>query len=192
MNEKIDFGKMNGLVPTIIQEENGKVLSLIYSSEESLEKSVKTKRVWSYSRSRNGVFQKGATSGNTQKILQIRTDCDNDAILFKVKQEGTNACHTGAYSCFGEEKEFDFPALYEKILSRKKAKGKSYTKKLFSDKLLLKRKLVEEAAEVITAKNKKELIWECADLLYFIFVVMASEGVSISDIEKENKRRDKN
>jgi len=192
---KIDFDKMNGLIPTIIQEENGAVLSLIYSNKESLKRTLKTQKVWKYSRQKREVCMKGATSGNIQELIEARADCDNDALIFKVKQlsasgETPVACHTGAYSCFGEEKNFNLPALYEKIASRlKNAPSGSYTKTLFDDDALLKRKLIEEAAEVITAKNKKELVWECADLIYFLFVIMAKEGIGIVDIERENERR---
>jgi len=188
--EEIDFEKMNNLVPTIIQESNGIVLSLIYSNKESLEKTIQTGKVWSYSRSRRGVFQKGASSGNEQEIVEIKLDCDNDSILFKVNQKGICACHTGKYSCFGESAKFDLNALYDKIKSRvKNAPPESYTKKLLLDEGLLKRKLIEEAAEVITFKDKENLIWECSDLIYFLFVIMAKEGVTILDIEKENERR---
>ena len=189
---KIDYDKMDGLIPTIIQEENGKVISLVYSNKESVEKAVKTKKVWLYSRSRKKVVQKGATSGNVQEILDIKTDCDNDALLYTVKQRGSCGCHTGSYTCFGEEKEFSLQELYNKISSRiKNPKEGSYTQKLVNDEMLLKRKLVEEAAEVITAKDKQNLIWECSDLIYFLFVIMSKEGISIEDIEKENERRDK-
>ncbi|MFA6269425.1 MAG: phosphoribosyl-ATP diphosphatase [archaeon] len=194
---EVDFEKMLGLVPTIIQEKNGVVLSLVYSSKESLAKSIDTKKVWTCSRSRKGVFMKGATSGNVQDLLCVKKDCDSDALLFVVNQKGNLpdgagvACETGKYSCFGNEKEFNLQALYEKIVSRKEgASESSYTKKLFNDSALLKRKLIEEAAEVITAKDKEELIWECSDLLYFLFVIMAKEGVTIKEIEKENERRD--
>jgi phosphoribosyl-ATP pyrophosphohydrolase len=191
--EEIDFKKMDDLVPTIIQEKNGIVLSLVYSSKESLEKTIQTGKVWKYSRQRKKICMKGATSGNTQEIIEIRKDCDADALLFVVNQTGKAACHTGSYSCFGEEKKFDLQSLYNKIAGRKNnATPESYTKKLFGDELLLKRKLVEEAAEVITAKNKEELIWECSDLMYFLFVVMVNSGVTIEEIEKENERRDKN
>ena len=193
---EIDFEKMNELVPTIIQEKNGTVLSLVYSSKESLKKTIETRKVWIYSRSRKGVFQKGASSGNVQELIEVKTDCDKDSLLFIVNQKGNLsdgtgvACETGKYSCFGTEKKFDLNALYEKIALRaKSALEESYTKKLFKDELLLKRKLIEEAAEVITAKNKENLIWECSDLIYFLFVIMTKEGVNISDIEKENERR---
>lgn len=188
----IDFVKMNELVPTIIQEENGTVLSLVYSNKKSLKKTIETKKVWKYSRERKKVCMKGATSKNTQELLEVKKDCDNDALLFLVKQKGNIACHKGNYSCFGSKKKFSLQELYKKIEKRKNNSPKnSYTKKLFEDEMLLKRKLVEEAAEVITTKNKEELIWECSDLVYFLFVIMAKEEVTIEDIEKENERRDK-
>jgi len=191
LNE-IDFKKMEGLVPTIIQEENGTVLSLVYSNRESLEKSLETGKVWKYSRQRKKICMKGATSGNIQELKKIQMDCDSDALLCTVRQRGNAACHTGKYSCFGVKKRFNLGALYNKIEERKNnAPLESYTKKLFEDEMLLKRKLIEEAAEVITAKNKEELIWECADLIYFLFVVMVNSGVTIEEIEKENERRNK-
>lgn len=191
--ENINWEKQENLVPTIIQEENGTVLSLVYSNKESLEKTIETKQVWTYSRSRKGVFQKGASSKNFQKLVTIKTDCDSDSLLFIVTQEGSGGCHTGSYSCFGEEKKFTLQDLYATIVSRKNSlKEGSYTATLFSDNLLLKRKLVEESAEVITAKNNSELIWECADLIYFLFVIMAKEGITLADIERENLRRDTN
>jgi len=182
---KLDYDKMNGLIPTIIQEESGKVISLVYSNKESIAKTIKTKKAWKYSRQRKAVTMKGATS-------DIKTDCDNDALLYTVKQRGSCGCHTGSYTCFGEEKEFSLQELYNKISSRiKNPKEGSYTQKLVNDEMLLKRKLVEEAAEVITSKDKQNLIWECSDLIYFLFVIMSKEGISIEDIEKENERRDK-
>ncbi|MFA5125995.1 MAG: bifunctional phosphoribosyl-AMP cyclohydrolase/phosphoribosyl-ATP diphosphatase HisIE [archaeon] len=189
--KEINFKKMNNLVPTIIQEQNGTVLSLVYSSKESLEKTIQTGKVWKYSRQRKKICMKGATSGNIQEIIEIRGDCDSDALFFKVKQIGNAACHTGKYSCFGEEKKFDLQALYNKIANRKNnSPPESYTKKLFENEMLLKRKLIEEAAEVITAKNREELIWECSDLIYFLLVIMVKEGISIEEIEKENGKRD--
>jgi phosphoribosyl-AMP cyclohydrolase / phosphoribosyl-ATP pyrophosphohydrolase len=190
--ESLDFKKMNGLIPTIIQEKNGKVISLVYSNKESITKTIETKKVWKYSRQRKAVTMKGATSGNVQKLINIKTDCDNDALLYIINQTGTGGCHTGNYTCFGETKEFSLNDLYEKIEKRIKENSKdSNTSKIVKDELLLKRKLVEEAAEVITAKDKENLLWECSDLIYFLFVIMAKEGISIKDIEKENERRDK-
>jgi len=190
----LDFSKGNGLIPTIVKDENGKVLMLAYSSKESLLKALETRKGVYFSRSRDKIWIKGETSGNTQELLEIKTDCDRDALLFVVKQNGEDgACCLKRYSCFEEDKEkkdFDLEALYDKIKQRIDSNDeKSYTRKLIADSELLKRKLIEEAAEVITAKDRGELIWECSDLIYFLFVIMAKEGITIRDIEKENERR---
>ncbi|MFA5763564.1 MAG: bifunctional phosphoribosyl-AMP cyclohydrolase/phosphoribosyl-ATP diphosphatase HisIE [archaeon] len=189
---KLDYQKQNGLIPTIIQDTSGRVISLVYSNKESIAKTLDTRKVWLFSRSRNGVFQKGATSGNVQELISIKKDCDNDTLLYIINQVGSGGCHQGTYSCFGGKKDFSLQDLYEKISQRIKNKDEnSYTKKLVNDPLLLKRKLVEEAAEVITAKDQENLVWECSDLIYFLFVTMASNGISIEDIEKENEKRNK-
>ena len=188
--ENLNFKKMNGLIPTIVKDKQGNILMLAYSSKESLKMAIEQKQGIYFSRSRNKLWIKGETSGNTQEILEIKTDCDRDSLLFIVGQKG-NACHLNRYSCFEEEKKFNLEALYKKIKERINSRDeKSYTFKLVKEPELLKRKLIEEAAEVITAKNKDELVWECADLLYFLLVIMAKEGISIEDIEKENLRRD--
>jgi len=189
--ESLDFNKGNGLIPTIVKDEQGNVLMLAHSTKESLKLAIEQKKGIYFSRSRNKLWIKGETSGNAQRLIKVKTDCDRDSLLFIVRQKG-NACHLNKYSCFEEEKNFDLDALYDKIKERiNSGEEKSYTLKLIKEPELLKRKLIEEAAEVITAKNKKELIWECADLLYFLLVTMAKEGITIKDIEKENLRRDK-
>lgn len=188
----LNFEKVNGLMPTVVQDELGNVLILAYSSKESLSRALKTGRGWYFSRERKRLWMKGETSGNVQEIVSISKDCDGDALLFKVKQSG-DACHLGRYSCFSnEKKEFTLNELYNKVKRKieKNAEG-SYTAKLVNDESLLKRKIVEEAAEVITFKDRENLIWECADLIYFLFVLMAKEGITIEDVENENLRRDK-
>ena len=100
MDIKVDFNKGNGLVPTIVQDYfTGEVLMLAYMSEESFEKTLETKKTWFYSRSRNELWNKGATSGHTQEVKEIRVDCDEDTLLIRVIQNGA-ACHTGERSCF--------------------------------------------------------------------------------------------
>ncbi len=100
MNIKIDFSKGNGLVPAIVQDYfTGEVLMLAYMSEESFNKTLETKETWFYSRSRNELWNKGATSGHTQEVKEIRVDCDEDTLLIRVIQNGA-ACHTGERSCF--------------------------------------------------------------------------------------------
>ena len=189
----LDFTKGNGLIPTIVKDKQGNVLMLAYSTRESLLMALETRKGVYFSRSRNKLWIKGETSGNTQELLEVKTDCDKDALLFIVEQKGKDgACCLKRYSCFEEEKKFDLEELYGIIKKRMESGDeKSYTRKLVAEPELLKRKLIEEAAEVITSQNKNELIWECADLLYFLLVTMASKGISLEDINKENLRRDK-
>ncbi|MEK6958979.1 MAG: phosphoribosyl-ATP diphosphatase [archaeon] len=189
--EMIDFDKSGGIVPTIIQQKNGVVISLVYSNKESLGKTLESGNVWRYSREKSGVVMKGATSKNIQELVEVRKDCDSDALLFIVDQKGVGGCHKGNFSCFGGDSAFTLTALFEKIKSRKQnASEGSYTKKLFADERLLKQKLLEEAAELMLAETKEEVIWESADLMYFAFAFMASKGITIGDLEKENKSRD--
>lgn len=189
----LDFEKMNGLIPTIIKDEQGSILILAYSSKDSLKKAIETRQGWYFSRERNKLWMKGETSGNTQELIDVKIDCDKDALLFIVKQKG-NACHTNEYSCFGEEKKFNLQSLYEKIQERiKKPSPSSYTSKLVKNPNFLRRKIVEEAAEVITenTQNKQRLTEEIADLMYNILVYMAANKISIEDIDAENLKRDK-
>lgn len=197
-----------GLIPSIVQDfSTGEVLMQAYINEESLEKTLETGRTWFYSRSRDELWEKGATSGNTQEVKEILLDCDGDSLLIKVEQKGT-ACHTGSRSCFyrnlwkapEEEKPASFGAvaeeLYRKVEDRKEnpVPG-SYTNYLFEkgiDKIL--KKVGEEAAEVvIAAKNndKKEIIYEISDLIYHLTVLMSQTGVTFADIAAELMHRAK-
>ena len=177
----LDFKKGNGLIPTIAQDINSKqVLMLAYSNKESLKKSFETGKVTYYSRSRKKLWTKGETSGNTQKLLVSKYDCDKDTLLYKVEQTGS-ACHTGKYSCF-EDKKFSLQDLYQLLNERlENLPDNSFTTKLFKDNLLLKRKINEEAFEVIHADSKEELAWEVADLTYFVLTFMVENGVTIDD-----------
>lgn len=179
----VDFQKQNNLVPTIVQDvETKQVLMLAYSSKESLLKAFELRKATYYSRSRNELWTKGLTSGNTQELLNVRIDCDRDTLLFTVKQKGP-ACHTEAYTCFEEDKEFNWHSLYRVLEDRaNNLPEKSYTTKLLKNDHLMKRKINEEAFEVITAKDNEELAWEVADLLYHVSVMMAKNNVSVKDI----------
>jgi phosphoribosyl-AMP cyclohydrolase len=110
-NDKIEWKKMQGLVPTIVQDaKTGKVLTLAYSSRESLKKALSTGQGWYYSRKKQGLWMKGEESGNTQKVKKIMLDCDNDALLFIVRQKGI-ACHTGSKTCFFKEIALNYNKL---------------------------------------------------------------------------------
>lgn len=191
-----------GLIPTIIQDfEGGEVLMLAYMNKESLKRTLETKSTWFWSRSRRELWNKGATSGNLQQVKAIHYDCDADTLLIKVKQQG-NACHTGERSCFynevykeGEEyRDNLLLQLYEVIKNRKQMpKEGSYTNYLFEkglDKIL--KKVGEEAAEVIiAAKNPdpKELVYESADLLYHLLVLLNQREIEFQMVIEELRGR---
>ncbi len=176
----------NELIPTITRDEKGQVLMLAYSNKNSLKKAFETGNMCYYSRSRKKLWMKGETSKNTQELLKIRTDCDQDTLLATVRQKGV-ACHLGSYSCFNG-KEFNLEDLYDVVKDRikKPVKG-SYTATLTTKKL--KEKLIEETGEIIEAKEKNEIIWEAADVLYFLTVLLAKNNIKISDVIEELGRR---
>jgi len=194
-----------GLVPAIIQDaETLEVLTLAYMNKESLGKTVETGETWFYSRSRQELWHKGATSGNTQAVVSIKYDCDQDALLVLVNPQGP-ACHTGAVSCFSdglterntELSDLQILATLEKvILEREKERPEgAYTTYLFEkgvDKIL--KKVGEEAAEVIiAAKNRdhEELKWEAADLLYHLQVLLVEQNLPFKEVLKTLKERHK-
>lgn len=201
--DQIKFDE-KGLIPAIIQDcYSGKVLMLAYMNKQSLEKTLETGMTWFYSRSRNELWNKGATSGHFQYVKRMIYDCDGDAILIEVEQVGA-ACHTGEMSCFHHEifSEDTFSAynreivneLYEFLKGRKEnpVEG-SYTNYLFDkglDKIL--KKIGEESTEVIIAsKNpeRAELIAELSDLIYHSLVLMIEKDVEIDDLKKELVKR---
>ena len=197
-----------GLVPAIVQEyETGEVLMMAYMSRESLGKTLETGRSWFYSRSRGELWEKGATSGNTQEVKEISYDCDGDCLLLKVAQKGA-ACHTGARSCFyrsllsfeGNEKAADIGEVVEKLYNKVRDRKEnpvpdSYTCYLFEkgiDKIL--KKIGEESTEVvIAAKNesKEEVIYEISDFIYHLTVLMNYLDVTYEDIAEELAKRSK-
>ncbi len=198
--EDIRFNN-DGLVPVICQDAaTGAVLMMAYASKEAIELSLSTGDAWYYSRSRQELWEKGATSGNRQKLMQMALDCDGDTVLYKVAQTGP-ACHTGAYSCFYRSKEleqgheaFSVGKLYDLIVERQHEMPEgSYTSKLFAggrDRIL--KKVGEEAAEVIiAAKNdlRDEMEWEISDLVFHCLVLMADAGLTPSDIIRVLEKR---
>lgn len=178
----LDFEKVNGFIPTIVQDiDTNQVLMLAYSTPESLKKSFNEGLATYFSRSRQELWTKGMTSGNIQNLKTVRFDCDFDTLLFKVKQKG-NACHLDRFSCF-EDKEFSIQALYEILKSRKEMMPEnSFTTKLFKDNFLLKRKIMEEAFEVVNFEQGDGLQWEVADLVYFLLTFMVENGVTAQEI----------
>ena len=186
-----------GLIPAIVVDSlSKKVLTLAYMNKESLEISLKKGLTCFYSRSRNELWLKGETSGNYQHIVSITADCDKDALVVMVEKDGP-ACHTGSDSCFtapvfqsDELSEFSLDGLYELLEGRKENMPQgSYTTYLFEkgiDKIL--KKIGEESTEVIIAgkaDDKKETVYEIADLAYHIMVMMVEMGISLEDVRKE-------
>lgn len=187
-----------GLIPAIVVDaDSKKVLTLAYMNTESLKISIEKKLTCFWSRSRHELWLKGATSGNYQHIESVTADCDGDALLIKVKKDGP-ACHLGADSCFENrifggleaDEDFSVDALYKLLVGRKsEPKEGSYTSYLFEkgvDKML--KKVGEESTEVIIAgkaDDKPETIYEIADLMYHVMVLMVEMGITPDEILKE-------
>lgn len=196
--KKVDWNKGRGLVPAIIQDAAiGGVLMLGYMNRESLAKTLKTKKVWFYSRSKKRLWMKGETSGNHLKLKKIVADCDGDALLIQVLPKGP-ACHTGQKSCFGFELagRGGFGELFSIIENRKvRMPQGSYTTSLFKKGLFkICAKLAEESSEVIkaaTKESKRRLIEESVDLIYHMFVLLIEKKIKISDIYWEMEKRQK-
>jgi phosphoribosylformimino-5-aminoimidazole carboxamide ribotide isomerase len=177
----------DGLVPTVVADEHGRTLGLAHSTRESVREAVRTGRGVYHSR-RRGLWRKGDTSGDAQELVEIRPDCDRDALLFVVRQRGRGHCHLGATGCFGELGAL--AALARELEGRREvAPPGSYTARLLGDDALLASKLAEEAAELAGATAPAEVVWEAADLFYFTLVKLARAGVRLADVEAELDRR---
>lgn len=186
----LDFKKNSGLIPTIAQDKDGQVLMLAFSSKESLKRTFESSKAVYYSRSRKKLWTKGETTGNFQEIINVKYDCDKDALLFIVKQQNV-ACHLSKYSCFAD-KEFNLEELYGVIEKRiTNPKADSYTSEIATNEELIKDKIKEESEEVINYKDRDNLIWEIADLTYFVMVLMAKNNISLSDVKNELWKRRK-
>jgi phosphoribosyl-ATP pyrophosphohydrolase/phosphoribosyl-AMP cyclohydrolase len=190
-----------GLVPAIVQDARSReVLTVAYMNRESLAKTFDTGETWFWSRSRQTLWHKGETSSNTQKVIDIALDCDNDAVVVRVIPAGP-ACHTGARSCFGEIEAGAglgevLDQLYKLIESRERERPeKSYTTYLFNeglDKIL--KKVGEESAEtIIAAKNSESapLVSEVSDLIYHLLVLLVARGVTLDEVAAELRSREK-
>ena len=186
-----------GLIPAIVVDSvSKKVLTLAYMNKESLKITMEKELTCFWSRSRNELWLKGETSGNYQHVVSITADCDNDALVVVVEPDGP-ACHKGSFSCFentvfesDDRQEFSLEGLMSLIEGRKTEKKEgSYTTYLFEkglDKIL--KKVGEECTEVIIAakaEDKKETVYEIADLAYHVMVLMIEAGISLEDIHKE-------
>ena len=191
---QIDFEKMGGLVPAIIQDATTKnVLMLGFMNEEAYQKTIETKKVTFWSRSRHCLWTKGETSGHYLHLVSIQNDCDNDTLLVKVTPEGPT-CHKGTDTCWGEDNTAN-PLLFltelQNFINKRHEEmpEESYTTSLFKDGLnRMAQKVGEEALEaVIEATNgtNERLIYEASDMFYHLIVLLTSKGLRIEDIAKE-------
>ena len=199
---KIDFEKCGGLVPAIIQDAKTKnVLMLGYMNQEAFDKTMETKKVTFWSRSRNCLWTKGETSGNFLNLVSIKIDCDNDTLLVQANPDGPT-CHKGTDTCWGEDNEQN-PLLFltelQDFINRRHEEMPegSYTTKLFKDGVnRMAQKVGEEALEtVIEATNGSsgKLVYEASDMLYHLIVLLTSKGLRIEDVAAElAKRHDPN
>ena len=194
----IDFEKMNGLVPAIIQDSITKnVLMLGFMNEEAYQKTLATKRVTFYSRSRKCLWTKGETSGNYLELVSMKPDCDNDTLLVKVIPHGPT-CHTGTDTCWGEENKRN-PLLFLSELQdfinkrHEEMPEKSYTTSLFKDGTnRMAQKAGEEALEAVieaVSGNDDRLIYECSDMFYHLVVLLTSKGLRIEQVAAELAER---
>jgi len=179
------------LTPAIVRDANsGEILTLAWMNDEALQKTMESGETWFWSRSRNELWHKGATSGNTQRVMHIAHDCDDDALLVSVIPNGP-ACHTGARSCFDGVP----PRMLDRLMDvlrdrREKRPAGSYSASLFDkgrDEIL--KKVGEEAIEVIVARGRERVVSEIADLVFHLSMLLVDEGLDWRDIEAELERR---
>ncbi|MBO0412706.1 bifunctional phosphoribosyl-AMP cyclohydrolase/phosphoribosyl-ATP diphosphatase HisIE [Enterococcus hulanensis] len=188
-----------GLIPVIVQDaETNEVLTLAYMNQESYELTLKDQLMTFYSRSRKELWRKGETSGNYQHLVSLKLDCDQDALVAKVKKDGP-ACHTGAESCFnetlfGEDAQATIDSLYELVKGRKEAPQEgSYTSYLFEkgvEKIL--KKVGEESTEVVIGamkEDRSETVYEISDLAYHVLVLMVEMGIDLAEVRQELANR---
>ncbi|MDR2517117.1 MAG: phosphoribosyl-ATP diphosphatase [Spirochaetaceae bacterium] len=185
----LNWEKGGGLLPVIAQSPDGQVLMTGFADRNAVEETFRRQKLCFYSRTRQTLWMKGETSGNTLGLVQMRADCDRDALLAVVEPRGP-VCHTGAWSCFGLERRYTLEFLHEIIAGRfKNPVPGSYTATL--DRDLVREKIAEEAEELCAAETREETVWEAADLLYFVTALLAREGIPVEEVFNELDRRHK-
>ncbi|WP_187345352.1 bifunctional phosphoribosyl-AMP cyclohydrolase/phosphoribosyl-ATP diphosphatase HisIE [Cystobacter ferrugineus] len=193
---KLDFTKGNGLVTVVTQDAHtGDLLMVAHADREALEKTIETGEMYYRSRSR-GLWHKGGTSGNVQRVVSLTADCDADAVLARVEKAGP-ACHTGAETCFDIGPVDALVALDKTIAERARkapepGEKPSYTRRLLDDRNLRLKKIGEEAAELVTAcadGDKERAVEEAADVLYHVLVAVRPLGVTLEDVKAVLARR---
>ena len=194
---ELDFEKMNGLIPAIIQDNyTQKVLMLGFMNKEAYEKTMETGKVTFFSRTKNRLWTKGEESGNFLHVVSVKADCDNDTLLIMVHPEGP-VCHKGTDTCWGDKNEQDIMFLQElqDFIDRRRQEmpEKSYTTSLFNSGVnKMAQKVGEEAVETILEAcngTDERLIYEGADLLYHLIVLLTYKGYRIEDLARELKER---
>ena len=189
--ECLDWEKTDGMIPVIAQSEAGEVLMMGYANKDAFERTFKDGKLTFFSRTRKALWTKGETSGHFLQVVKLRADCDRDTVLATVIPHG-GACHTGSWTCFTSDPDAksNMERLYATIADRfANPKPGSYTATL-NDKRV-REKVMEEAEELTEAEGKDEVVWEAADLLYFVSVLMYKEGVSWKDVYNELDKRHK-
>jgi phosphoribosyl-ATP pyrophosphohydrolase len=178
----------DGLWPTVVCDESGRMLGLAWSSAASLRRAVAERRGIYWSRSRSAIWVKGESSGNTQGLIAVDVDCDRDALRFVVRQQGTGFCHRGTRSCFRDR--FDLGTL-ERVVAARRVGGDpdSGTVRLLTRPGLLESKLGEESAELARAATRDDVVHEAADVLYLVLAAIARAGATLADVERELGRR---
>ena len=178
----------DGLWPTLIVDSLGLALGLAYSNRESLLDAVVHRRGTYWSRSRDSLWIKGASSGAIQQLIGIRMDCDRDCLRFQVGQEPPGFCHRETYSCFGEQRTIQ--SVVQRLCERiESTDEQSFTKTLANDPEMLRKKLLEEALELSDSETASDITWEAADVLYFSLVKMLGQGVKLEQVYEELARR---
>lgn len=179
----------DGLIPTLVTDERGVALGLVYSSKASLKAAVAERRGIYQSR-RRGLWRKGESSGAVQELLRVTPDCDRDCVRFTVRQVGAGFCHLETRTCFGEDAGLG--RLARRLAARRDgAPEGSYTARLMADPDKLAAKITEEAAELNAARGRDEVVWEAADLLYFTLTRLAAEGIELAEVERHLDRRER-
>lgn len=193
----LDFNKMDGLVPAIIQDDKTqKVLMLGFMNEEAYDKTLKTGKVTFWSRTKNALWTKGETSGNFLNVVSIKADCDNDTLLIKVNPDGP-VCHTGTDTCWGEvnDNPMTFLSELQRFIEKRHEEMPegSYTTSLFLSGVgRMAQKVGEEAVESVIeamAGNDERLIYEASDMIYHLMVLLTSKGLKIEDLAIELQKR---
>ncbi len=189
--EQLNFTKANGMVPVVAQHaRTGEILTLAFATREALVRTIETGEVWFFSRTRDELWHKGATSGNILKVVSLHTDCDTDSIIVFVEPTGPS-CHTGDYSCFGAPPTL--AALMHVLAERMRDRpAGSYTSKLLDDRNLRLKKIGEEAVELAVAcadEDKERAAEEAADVMYHAIVACTAIGVNVDEILKSLEKR---